>query len=115
MLIATWSVQYHNIDFPFVIEIYGFDQSLKTGDLLKQFQGYKRSEFCIKWVDDTHALGIFASERQGECIIYHPTIIHLPLSSAWSAAGAVYSGLKTRMVRDGTKESIALAEKVAGK
>ena len=49
-----------------MIEIYGFDPSLKTRDLLREFEGYQRTEFCIKWVNDTHALGIFASERQGE-------------------------------------------------
>lgn len=57
--------------FPFVIEIYGFDPSLRTRDILQEFKGYERSEFCIKWVDDTHALGIFASERQGESITSH--------------------------------------------
>ena len=47
-----------------MIEIYGFSPSLRTQDLLQEFD-HGRSEFCVKWVDDTHALGIFASERQG--------------------------------------------------
>ena len=56
-------------DFPFVIEIYGFSPSLNTRDLLQEFHGYSQSEFCVKWVDDTHALGIFACERQGEFVL----------------------------------------------
>ena len=48
-----------------MIEIYGFSPSMSTRDLLQEFDGYTRSEFCVKWVDDTHALGIFACERQG--------------------------------------------------
>ena len=49
-----------------VIEIYNFSPSLDTRDLLQEFQDYSRAKLCIKWVDDTHALGVFASERQGE-------------------------------------------------
>ena len=103
-------------DLPFVIEIYGFDESLKTRDILRQFQGYGRSEFCVKWVNDTHALGIFASERQGghcTCHYLPPSLSLSLLFTAWLAAGAVYKGLKTRMVREGIPESIALAEKLA--
>ena len=83
-------------DFPFVIEIYGFDESLKTRDIVREFQGYGRSEFCIKWVDDTHALGIFASERQGGYCTCHSPFLHLPppphslslihsMASSWSS------------------------------
>ena len=57
---------YFVAEFPYVIEIYGFSPSLSTRDLLQEFVGYSRSELIIKWVDDTHALGIFACERQGE-------------------------------------------------
>ena len=49
-----------------MIEIYDFDCSLKTKDLLREFKKYARNEFRIKWVDDTHAIGIFASAKQGE-------------------------------------------------
>ena len=54
-----------------MIEIYGFPQCLKTRDILQAFQSYRRSEFCVKWVNDTHAIGIFASDRQGQAHDYH--------------------------------------------
>ncbi|XP_075187957.1 uncharacterized protein LOC142259431 [Anomaloglossus baeobatrachus] len=44
-----------------VIEIYGFPAEFKTEDLLRAFASYQKKGFDIKWVDDTHTLGVFAS------------------------------------------------------
>ncbi|XP_023564638.1 coiled-coil domain-containing protein R3HCC1L isoform X2 [Octodon degus] len=48
-------------EFPHVIEIYDFPQEFRTEDLLRVFCSYQKKGFDIKWVDDTHALGIFSS------------------------------------------------------
>lgn len=44
-----------------IIEIYDFPAEFKTHDLLTVFAAYRNRSFHIKWVDDTHALGIFSS------------------------------------------------------
>lgn len=44
-----------------IIEIYDFPAEFKTHDLLTIFAAYRNRNFHIKWVDDTHALGIFSS------------------------------------------------------
>lgn len=49
-----------------ILEIYGFSSSLTNRDLMDVFAAYARTYFHIKWVDDTHALGVFASPSVGE-------------------------------------------------
>ncbi|XP_067657050.1 coiled-coil domain-containing protein R3HCC1L-like [Haliotis asinina] len=44
-----------------VIEIYDFPGEFLTRDLIAAFKDYMSRGFDIKWVDDTHALGVFAS------------------------------------------------------
>ena len=73
-------------EFPFVIEIYGFPQCLKTRDILQEFQSYRRSEFCVKWVDNTHAIGIFASDRQGQAHDYHNYVVCILYCMGFSVA-----------------------------
>ncbi|KAH1167227.1 hypothetical protein KIL84_002710 [Mauremys mutica] len=48
-------------ELPHVIEIYDFPQDFGTADLLRVFCSYQKKGFDIKWVDDTHALGVFSS------------------------------------------------------
>uniref|UniRef100_A0A8C7WU30 R3H domain and coiled-coil containing 1 n=1 Tax=Oryzias sinensis TaxID=183150 RepID=A0A8C7WU30_9TELE len=50
--------------FHHVIEIYDFPVAFQTQDLLNAFTDYRWGQ--IKWVDDTHALGVFSSEDAGE-------------------------------------------------
>ncbi|XP_073541096.1 coiled-coil domain-containing protein R3HCC1L [Phyllobates terribilis] len=50
-----------DLELSHVIEIYGFPAEFKTEDLLRAFASYQKKGFDIKWVDDTHALGVFAS------------------------------------------------------
>ncbi|NWH62611.1 R3HCL protein, partial [Geococcyx californianus] len=48
-------------ELPHVIEIYDFPSDFRTEDLLRVFCSYQKKGFDIKWVDNTHALGIFCS------------------------------------------------------
>ncbi|OXB67356.1 hypothetical protein ASZ78_010914 [Callipepla squamata] len=48
-------------ELPHVIEIYDFPLDFRTEDLLRIFCSYQKKGFDIKWVDDTHALGVFSS------------------------------------------------------
>nr|CAD7454068.1 unnamed protein product [Timema tahoe] len=48
-------------EFSHVIEVSDFPPEFKTEDLLTIFLPYKNGGFDIKWVDDTHALGVFSS------------------------------------------------------
>lgn len=52
-------------EFPHVIEIYNFPPEFQHQDLMTVFSQFKNSGFEIKWVDDTHALGIFSSSAVG--------------------------------------------------
>ncbi|XP_072044128.1 uncharacterized protein [Amphiura filiformis] len=47
--------------FEHVIEVYDFPADFKTPDLVMSFSDFKNKGFDIKWVDDTHALAIFAT------------------------------------------------------
>lgn len=44
-----------------IIEIYGFPEEFKTQDLYATFSPYVNRGFKLKWVDNSHALGIFPS------------------------------------------------------
>lgn len=49
-------------EFGHVIEIYDFPSMFKTEDLLDAFADYSEGGMKIKWVDNTHALGVFSSQ-----------------------------------------------------
>lgn len=53
-------------EFSHVLEIYNFPPEFKTQDLYAVFSPYMRGGFEIKWVDDTHALGVFSSSSVGK-------------------------------------------------
>ncbi|KAM4741646.1 R3H and coiled-coil domain-containing protein 1 [Anableps anableps] len=63
-------------DFSHVIEIYDFPPIFKTDDLLDAFAEYSDGGMKIKWVDNTHALGVFSSEAAAHhaLSICHPTL-----------------------------------------
>ncbi|XP_063067172.1 R3H and coiled-coil domain-containing protein 1, partial [Engraulis encrasicolus] len=71
-------------EFTHVIEIFGFPAMFKTGDLLDAFSEYSGGGMKIKWVDDTHALGVFSSETAAAnaLSIRHPLLKTRPLSQA---------------------------------
>ncbi|XP_063220631.1 coiled-coil domain-containing protein R3HCC1L-like, partial [Bacillus rossius redtenbacheri] len=71
-------------EFAHVVEIYNFPAEFKTEDLLSVFSAYKNGGFEIKWVDDTHALGVFSSSRVAAEVLAqeHPLVKTRPLSQA---------------------------------
>ncbi|XP_054437301.1 coiled-coil domain-containing protein R3HCC1L [Pteronotus mesoamericanus] len=77
-------------EFPHVIEIYDFPQEFRTEDLLRVFCSYQKKGFDIKWVDDTHALGIFSSPITARDALgsKHTMVKIRPLSQASRAAKA---------------------------
>uniref|UniRef100_A0A8C3YQ70 R3H domain and coiled-coil containing 1 like n=1 Tax=Catagonus wagneri TaxID=51154 RepID=A0A8C3YQ70_9CETA len=77
-------------EFPHVIEIYDFPQEFRTEDLLRVFCSYQKKGFDIKWVDDTHALGVFSSPITARDALgsKHTMVKMRPLSQATRAAKA---------------------------
>ncbi|ELW49326.1 Growth inhibition and differentiation-related protein 88 [Tupaia chinensis] len=77
-------------EFPHVLEIYDFPQEFRTEDLLRVFCSYQKKGFDIKWVDDTHALGVFSSPitARDALGIKHTMVKIRPLSQATRAAKA---------------------------
>ncbi|XP_029465993.1 coiled-coil domain-containing protein R3HCC1L isoform X6 [Rhinatrema bivittatum] len=72
---------------PHVIEIYDFPPEFKTEDLLRAFSSYQKKGFDIKWVNDTHALGLFSSPIAARDALNtkHPMVKVRPLSQATRA------------------------------
>ncbi|XP_036294678.1 coiled-coil domain-containing protein R3HCC1L [Pipistrellus kuhlii] len=77
-------------EFPHVIEIYDFPREFRTEDLLRVFCSYQKKGFDIKWVDDTHALGVFSSPITARDALgsKHTMVKIRPLSQATRAAKA---------------------------
>ncbi|XP_018608198.1 R3H and coiled-coil domain-containing protein 1 isoform X1 [Scleropages formosus] len=73
-------------DFAHVIEIYDFPAVFKTEDLLDAFADFSKGGLKIKWVDDTHALGVFSSvsAAQQALSIRHPMLKARTLSEGSS-------------------------------
>uniref|UniRef100_A0A8C2U875 Uncharacterized protein n=1 Tax=Coturnix japonica TaxID=93934 RepID=A0A8C2U875_COTJA len=84
-------------ELPHVIEIYDFPPDFRTEDLLRIFCSYQKKGFDIKWVDDTHALGIFSS----------------PIT-ARDALSTKHLMVKTRPLSQGTRAAKAKARAYAG-
>ncbi|XP_029811414.1 uncharacterized protein LOC115305313 [Suricata suricatta] len=75
-------------DFAHVVEIYDFEPTLKTENLLAALSEFQEKGFKIQWVDDTHALGVFPC-----------------LASAAEALTKDFSVLKIWPLMQGTKQS----------
>ncbi|XP_059203405.1 coiled-coil domain-containing protein R3HCC1L [Centropristis striata] len=73
-----------------IVEIYDFPTDFKNEDLLKLFHAYQQRGFDIKWVDDTHALGLFSSPIAAREALRakHPLMKLRPLSKSSSAIKA---------------------------
>ncbi|CAJ1051548.1 R3H and coiled-coil domain-containing protein 1 isoform X1 [Xyrichtys novacula] len=69
-------------DLRYVIEIYNFPAMFKTDDLLGAFADYSEGGMKIKWIDNTHALGVFSCESAA----LHALSISHPLLKARSLA-----------------------------
>ncbi|XP_064519120.1 coiled-coil domain-containing protein R3HCC1L isoform X2 [Pseudopipra pipra] len=83
-------------ELPHVIEIYDFPSDFCTEDLMRVFCSYQKKGFDIKWVDDTHALGVFSS----------------PIT-ARDALSTKHLMVKTRPLSQGTRASKAKARAYA--
>lgn len=79
-------------EFRHVIEIYDFPILFKTDNLLDAFTEYSDGGMKIKWIDNTHALGVFSSE-----------------SAAIQALSICHPLLKTRALAEGSKKAKAKA------
>lgn len=73
-----------------IIEIYDFPSEFKTEDLVRAFSSYQQKGFDIKWVDDTHALGLFSSPIAARDALRtkNPLLKVRPLSKSSSATKA---------------------------
>ncbi|PNF21696.1 hypothetical protein B7P43_G10330 [Cryptotermes secundus] len=71
-------------EFSHVLEIYSFPAEFKTHDLYAVFSPYMKGGFEIKWVDDTHALGVFSSALVAAEVLAtdHPFVKTRPLHEA---------------------------------
>ncbi|XP_069835021.1 coiled-coil domain-containing protein R3HCC1L isoform X3 [Dendropsophus ebraccatus] len=79
-----------DLELSHVIEIYGFPTDFKTEDLVRAFASYQKKGFDIKWVDDTHALGVFSSPITARDALTskNPLVKVRPLSQATRASKA---------------------------
>uniref|UniRef100_A0A673TRZ3 R3H domain and coiled-coil containing 1 like n=1 Tax=Suricata suricatta TaxID=37032 RepID=A0A673TRZ3_SURSU len=103
-------------EFPHVIEIYDFPREFRTEDLLRVFCSYQKKGFDIKWVDDTHALGVFSSPITARDALgsKHTMVKIRPLSQATRAAKAkarAYSEL-LQPAKERPETSAALARRL---
>lgn len=72
-------------DYGRLIEIYDFPEGMITRDLLVIFKEFRDKHFDIKWVDKTHAIGIFSNQEIAEHVIAtfdHPLVKVCPLHRA---------------------------------
>lgn len=69
-----------------IVEIYDFPTEFKTEDLLKLFHTNQQKGLDIKWIDDTHVLGLFSSPLAAHEAIRtkHPLMKVRPLSKSSS-------------------------------
>ncbi|XP_034937756.1 coiled-coil domain-containing protein R3HCC1L isoform X2 [Chelonus insularis] len=80
----TKTVEVSNDELSHVIEIYNFPADFKTSDLVAAFSPFKSGGFELKWVDDTHCLGVFSSSLVAAEVLAsdHPFVKTRPLSEA---------------------------------
>lgn len=76
-------------EFGHILEIYNFSSELTTQDLTQALSSFRNKGFDIKWVDDTHALAVFASR-------------HAAQDAIQLCSGPI---MKLRPVSEGTTES----------
>ncbi|XP_012231170.2 R3H and coiled-coil domain-containing protein 1 isoform X2 [Linepithema humile] len=83
-------VEVSSDEFAHVIEIYNFPSEFKTSDLAAVFSSFKNGGFELKWVDDTHCLGVFSSPLVAAEVLAsnHPFVKTRPLSEATALSKA---------------------------
>ncbi|GAA6233602.1 coiled-coil domain-containing protein R3HCC1L [Lates japonicus] len=99
-----------------IIEIYDFPTEFKTEDLLKLFQCYQQRGFDIKWIDDSHALGLFSSPIAAREALRskNPLMKVRPLSKSSSATKAKARSCSDYLLpaKERPQTSAALARKL---
>ncbi|XP_037546119.1 coiled-coil domain-containing protein R3HCC1L [Nematolebias whitei] len=99
-----------------IVEIYDFPAEFKTEDLLKLFQCFQQRGFDIKWLDDTHALGLFSSPLAAREALRskHPLMKLRPLSKSSSATKAQARSCSDYLLpaKERPQTSAALARKL---
>ncbi|KAK0183388.1 hypothetical protein PV327_001435 [Microctonus hyperodae] len=77
-------IEVSNDEFAHVVEIYNFPSDFKTSDLAAVFSPFKNGGFELKWVDDTHCLGVFSSPLVAAEVLAsdHQFVKTRPLSEA---------------------------------
>ncbi|XP_076175324.1 uncharacterized protein LOC143150745 isoform X2 [Ptiloglossa arizonensis] len=80
----TKHIEVSSDEFAHVVEIYNFPSEFKTSDLAAAFSSFKNGGFELKWVDDTHCLGVFSSPLVAAEVLAsdHPFVKTRPLSEA---------------------------------
>lgn len=99
-----------------IVEIYDFPSEFKTEDLLKLFQCYQQRGFDIKWIDDSHALGLFSSPIAAREALRskNPLMKLRPLSKSSSATKAKARSCSDYLLpaKERPQTSAALARKL---
>ncbi|KAI3352898.1 hypothetical protein L3Q82_019475, partial [Scortum barcoo] len=99
-----------------IVEIYDFPSEFKTEDLLKLFQCYQQRGFDIKWIDDSHALGLFSSPIAAREALRskNPLMKVRPLSKSSSATKAKARSCSDYLLpaKERPQTSAALARKL---
>ncbi|XP_036395109.1 coiled-coil domain-containing protein R3HCC1L [Megalops cyprinoides] len=99
-----------------IVEIYDFPGEFKTEDLLRTFQSYQQRGFDIKWVDETHALGLFSSPIAAKDALRskHPLLKVRPLSQASATSKAKARGCSDYLLpaKERPQTSAALARRL---
>ncbi|KAM6939513.1 coiled-coil domain-containing protein R3HCC1L [Xenentodon cancila] len=99
-----------------IVEIYDFPGDFKTEDLVKLFQCYQQRGFDIKWIDDTHALGLFSSPIAAREALRskHPLMKLRPLSKSSPATKATARSCSDYLLpaKERPQTSAALARKL---
>ncbi|CAJ1053127.1 coiled-coil domain-containing protein R3HCC1L [Xyrichtys novacula] len=99
-----------------IVEIYDFPAEFKTEDLLRLFQDYQQRGFDIKWIDDSHALGLFSSPIAAREALRskHPLMKLRPLSQSSAATKAAARSCSDYLLpaKERPQTSAALARKL---
>ncbi|XP_007570310.1 coiled-coil domain-containing protein R3HCC1L [Poecilia formosa] len=99
-----------------IVEIYDFPTEFKMEDLLRLFQCYQQRGFDIKWIDDSHALGLFSSPVAAREALRtkHPLMKLRPLSKSSNATKAKARSCSDYLLpaKERPQTSAALARKL---
>ncbi len=102
-----------NLELAHVLEIYRFPKATKTDELRAALADLNCRHFDVKWVDDNHALAVFASADAGAIVIDFSVFIH-SLRSAFEPQIGSHSLIKLRPLSAATPQSQRKAKQSAG-